>query len=423
MSIFNSKVGNGVHDDTEYIQSLLDSGKRCVHLPEPSVKYIISKPLKIHSNTSLVLDRFTEIMLAPQSNCFMLQNADYENGNENISIEGGIWNYNDQNQRPNPLVTKEYKAVDLKTRRFHESTKYSDEYLGVPMRFYKTKNLTLKSFTIKDPITFAIQMGFVEYFTIDDITFDFDLGNPVAANTDGVHIDGGCAFGHITNLKGTTYDDLVAINADDFLSAPISNITVDGIYTENCHSAVRLLSVVSPVKNISISNLYGTCFQYVIGITKHFINEGSVGTFSNIVLKNIAVSKCIKDPVTKRVDRLFPVIYVQSEVSIDCLSIENLSRWEYVNPVETIGICEDAHIGALSIRDSVQKNCLDNENYTLGKGYARDVNSIPERNKDNNIIPFIVNNGTIDSLELSNIKAEGEMLLNYGQINKITGLD
>lgn len=55
----NIKAGNGINDDTQYIQGLLDSGRRHIYLPEPERFYLISKPLKIPSDTALVLDRFT----------------------------------------------------------------------------------------------------------------------------------------------------------------------------------------------------------------------------------------------------------------------------------------------------------------------------------------------------------------------------
>ncbi len=86
--------GDGVHDDTAAIQALLDSGRATIQLPPPSVKYLISRTLLMHSGQSLQLDRFTQVELMPQSNCVMLGNADMEAGNENISVTGGIWNMN-----------------------------------------------------------------------------------------------------------------------------------------------------------------------------------------------------------------------------------------------------------------------------------------------------------------------------------------
>ena len=90
-----------------------------------------------------------------------------------------------------------------------------DFYTGVAIRFFHVKNLYIKALTMKDPITFAVQMAKIYQATVDDITFDFNYGNPFPGNMDGIHLDGDCRFVSITNLKGSCYDDLVALNADD----------------------------------------------------------------------------------------------------------------------------------------------------------------------------------------------------------------
>ncbi|MBR2631932.1 MAG: hypothetical protein IKD29_00685, partial [Lentisphaeria bacterium] len=62
--------GDGVNDDTAAIQEMLDKGG-LVALPEPEKFYLISATLKIHSDTELVLGRFTEVRLAAKSNAPM----------------------------------------------------------------------------------------------------------------------------------------------------------------------------------------------------------------------------------------------------------------------------------------------------------------------------------------------------------------
>ncbi len=54
----------------------------------------------------------------------------------------------------------------------------------------------------KDPVTFSITLDIVSYFTVDNIIFDFNYGNPLATNMDGIHLNGNCHFGEILNLKG-----------------------------------------------------------------------------------------------------------------------------------------------------------------------------------------------------------------------------
>ena len=70
-------VGDGTHDDTAGIQALLDSRRALVHLPAPPKHYLISKPLRIYSNQTLQLDRFTVIRLKDGSDCLMITNDDH----------------------------------------------------------------------------------------------------------------------------------------------------------------------------------------------------------------------------------------------------------------------------------------------------------------------------------------------------------
>ncbi|MBE7052619.1 MAG: hypothetical protein E7395_08685 [Ruminococcaceae bacterium] len=63
----------------------------------------------------------------------------------------------------------------------------------------------------------------------------------------------------IRNLRGACHDDMVAITSDDFMHGPIENILVDGAFAQNFHSAVRLLSYKNPVRNVHITDIFGTC--------------------------------------------------------------------------------------------------------------------------------------------------------------------
>ncbi|MDR1270356.1 MAG: glycoside hydrolase family 55 protein, partial [Planctomycetaceae bacterium] len=92
--IFAQLAGDGVADDTQAIQTMLDSGEKLVYLPPPAKHYVISKPLRIHSNQTLKLDAATVVRLADGSDNYMLVNADPDKGNENIVISGGIWDGN-----------------------------------------------------------------------------------------------------------------------------------------------------------------------------------------------------------------------------------------------------------------------------------------------------------------------------------------
>ena len=228
--------GDGIHDDYPAIQEMIDSGGCEVALPVPQKNYLISQTLVLPSNFKLILPRFAEIKLADGANCLMVQNAmvpDYaerlpkglsrraysawyyvneyslDKVTQNIEIQGGIWNFNNMNQHPNPDQCEEPEPYG---------------YTGEGMIFYGVKNIRLSDMTLKDPVHFGILFDRVSYFTIENITFDYNKGNPYAINMDGFHLNGNCHFGTIRNLKGACYDDLVALNAHEGSKGPITNI-------------------------------------------------------------------------------------------------------------------------------------------------------------------------------------------------------
>ena len=53
--------GDGVHDDTNAIQEIIDSGICEIGLTASKEYYLISKPLELPSGFRLVLPRFAEI--------------------------------------------------------------------------------------------------------------------------------------------------------------------------------------------------------------------------------------------------------------------------------------------------------------------------------------------------------------------------
>ena len=355
--------GDGINDDTDAIQELIDSGVCEIALPVPKNFYLISRPLTIPSNFKLKLPRFARIKLADNSNCVMLQNKmvkelwyyydefspEKDDACHDFEIEGGIWDFNNQNQDPNPIYL----------RKFDER-----HYLGHVMLFYNVRNFRLSNLTIKDPANYAVMIDIGSYFTVENITFDFNFGNPIAGNMDGIHLNGNCHYGVIKNLQGACYDDLVALNAHEGSGGDITNIEIDGIFAENCHSAVRILTVNQKIEHITISNVFGTYYQYCIGFTKYYPGE-MTGYCDAISLTNIHASKSERLPIQEahmgNKNYHFPFIWIQGQIIVKRLSIDHLHRREYNNPVDTIRVDKDAVVDELLVYD------LTVENHTNGK--------------------------------------------------------
>ncbi len=350
----NGLYGDGIHDDTDAIQRLLDAKTCRVELPAPAHFYVIRRTLKIHSNQELVLPRFCTIRLADGSNCPMLENADPDAGAVNIAVQGGIWDFNNRGQLGNPFAAPHPELPD---------------YMGFIMLFRKIKNFRLANLTLKDTVTFAVTLDTVSDFTVESITFDFNYGNPFATNMDGIHLNGNCHNGVIRDLKGACYDDLVALNADEGSGGPISNISIDGIFAADCHSAVRLLADRFPVTDVHIQNVYGTFYIYAVTLSQ-FYQAAEFGRFDRIVLNNIHAAKAANHPVyqkTEEFQRSVPVIWVDGRLHIPNLHISDLYRLEENIPVETIRVDAQAHIDNLTLAN------VSVENHT-GQAFALLVN-------------------------------------------------
>ena len=248
------------------------------------------------------------------------------------------------------------------------------------MLFYGVRNIKLSGMTLRNPVHYGVTFDRATYFTVEDITFDYTTCNPLFINMDGVHFNGNCHFGVIRNLKGACYDDLVALNAHEGSKGPISNILIDGLLAENCHSAVRLLTVSDNIHNIHISNVYGTYYQYCIGLTKYYPGE-TTGFFDGITLDHIYASKASREGIYPWPDSyVFPFIYIQENTHVKNLLIQDVVRKEYQIPVATISVGAGALVENLVVDHVVMENHTDSP------------------------MPLLANNGEIRTIAMTNIR-------------------
>ena len=385
--------GDGIHDDTLAIQELIDSGVCEVCLPAPEKFYLISAPLVLPSNFRLVLPRFAEVRLAEGASCLMVQNKlvpspgrrlsedvyehavlehlwsyvdDYSPDApcQNIELRGGIWNYNNQQQLPNP----ERKSPESLAKR---------DFYGCAMLFYNVKNLKICELTVKDPCQYGVTLDTVSYFTVEDITFDYNLGNPIPLNMDGIHLDGNCHYGTLQNLKGTCYDDLVALNAHEGSRGDITDIEIWGLFADYCHSAVRLLAAGERVERIHITDIFGNFYQYCVGITKYYAGEN--GFFDAITVENVYAAKAM--PAVKgefshprSAEVALPFLWVQKGTEVQTLTLREIHRREKCNPKPTVVVDEDALVERLVLENITSHNA-----------------------------PLLENNGTVENLYTENL--------------------
>ena len=181
---------------------------------------------------------------------FLLTNSDTVGGNENISVIGGIWdgsNTSPENQKP-ALFDK-------------------NGYSGTLLNFVGVRGLLLRDAVLSNSVTYYTRLCRVENFVIENISF---ISDSFGVNQDGLHFGGGVRHGRVKNIRalsfGQTNDDMVALNADDSTERvenldltrdTIEDISFENIFTECCHTVVRILSVSARIRNIRFKNIYG----------------------------------------------------------------------------------------------------------------------------------------------------------------------
>lgn len=260
VSVFDfGAFGDGIHDDRSAIQSALDSGAENILIPQGI--YNVSDTLKIRSNTTVTADRNAKIVMKSETRRkrgdFLLSNSDVVNGNINIRITGGIWDGNN--------TAPENAKPDLMDK---------SGYSGTVLNFVNVNGLTLENMTVANSVTYYIRIGRVHNFKIDGIDF---ISDSFGANQDGIHVSGDVKHGTIRNIRalslGQTNDDMIALNADDsvervenldLIRDAIEDIEIENIFTESCHTIIRMLSVTAPIRNIRFRNIYGGFRCYAV---------------------------------------------------------------------------------------------------------------------------------------------------------------
>ena len=276
--------GNGTHDDTSALQELLDR-RGIVTVDQPGT-YLVSRTLIIHSNTRLILSPGAKLLAAPMSRCAMIENEYFAGGgrDENIEIVGGIWDGNCDEMGLDAAYEAMHRLDDP----------YSPTlFKGKLIRFAHVDRITLQKMTVRNPVSYGVQIADVYGFVVRDLFFDY---NWHFGTTDGVHINGPAYDGVIENLCGTTNDDLVSLTTYDEPHAevtlgPIENISIHNLSARNGYSGVRLLSGENyPLRTVRIDGLYGTYRHHAVVISNHNGRPGNAW-FDDLVIENIYACK------------------------------------------------------------------------------------------------------------------------------------
>ena len=324
--------GDGIHDDTAAIQAMLDT---CGTVRIPDGRYLITKPLIIHSNTHLILSSLATLRLADGANCSLLDNDGLysDETNVNITIEGGIWDGNHMMQERQKIPNESRPGDENEDKICDKQTYISNIYVVFMVRLVHTQHLQVKNLTFKDPTSYAIHIADSRYFKVENIILDYDLLKP---NMDGVHIQGPARFGKIRNIFGNANDDHVALCANGTIRSEITrgdieDVDIDGIYCDNGYTGVRLLSRGDAIRNVHISNIHGEFRYYAVSLTHHYpLREDKPVLLENIHISDIYASKSRAECAENHKSAVEngALIWFQSGIVCRNVMVENVYRNE-----------------------------------------------------------------------------------------------
>ncbi len=346
--------GDMIHDDTSALQELLDK-RGIVTLDRPGT-YLVSRTLIIHSNTRFILSPGAKILAAPFSKCALIQNEHFaDNGvrDENIEIFGGIWDGNCDEMGLDAVYEAKHR----------EDQPYSpDLFKGKLIRFAHIDKLSLEKLTVRNPVSYGIQIADANGFVVRDIYFDY---NWHFGTTDGVHINGPSYNGVIENLCGTTNDDMIGMTTIDESHAEVTmgeivNIYIHNISASNGYSGVRLLSAGNfDMRNIHISGVYGDYRHNAVLVSHHNTRPNTRIWFDDIIIEHVRASKsstplgdgCFTFWENGAIETL-PVIWFEEGIKVGNAILRDISRHETTDTKGAlIQLDKDAEIGRLLIEN------------------------------------------------------------------------
>lgn len=280
------KTGGGT-DDTLAIQRLLDKApEHPLHLVMDGAALVGG--LVFHSNTTIeCLNQSCGFYLKDHSTVPLLQNSNqdfYEIKTENVNLYGGTYNFNCMHQEHHG------KPAD---REFDDkSIEDFTNYWTFGFRIYGIKNLVMRDVTTVDQRTFAIMVANFENITMDNI--DIQLPNIMfGQNQDGLHFWGPGRFLTLTNIKGTSGDDIIALAPDEGdCKSSITDVLIDGLMLKEADQAIRLLSrYKGRLDRVVIRNVSGEFKSFGFYINPWFHDDKIEGNIGNITFENIDLTQ------------------------------------------------------------------------------------------------------------------------------------
>jgi len=358
----SSVLSGGGTDDTTAIQAILDQAPKLGNLHLIVDGAALVRGLDVYANTTIECPNPScGFFLADQANRAILRNAHPSKAeiiDRNISVLGGTYN----NNRAKQLHHREDKSP------------------VTAIEFFGIEQLLLRDVVIRDQRTYCTFVSNWRHVQMEHI--DIQLSDREhAENTDGLHFCGPGQFLCLRDIQGCTYDDFIALNADDGHSVyddkgnlynngeqgpyvsfgPITDVLIDGVVLDGAAQGIRFLSRKSRIDRVVVRNMVGSyrsfgCFM------DPFWEKG--GNYGNIVFDTIDLRS-----MEPNYTYLPPFLFALGG-SHERFTVRNLQNLQPHDNRKLIWVEKDAKIKSLSVDglDIEADKKLDDPAYLLVEG-------------------------------------------------------
>jgi hypothetical protein len=278
----NVRTGGGT-DDTAVLQALLDRAptEGGVHLILDGAARVTG--LTVYSDTTIECPNPScGLFLADGADRAILRNAHPSDGtvfDRHITLVGGTYNGNAAHQ-------------------VHHT---DDNRWVTGMDFFGVEHLSVRHVIIRDQRTFALFVANFQHVYMHDVRVLLDTLIP-EGNQDGLHFCGPGRFLTLRDIQGTSWDDFIALNADDghtyyaddgSLAArgwphigfgPITDVLIDGVTLDGAAQGVRFLSRISLIDRVVVRNVTGTYTSFGFFMDPFWERGGNYGS---ILIENV----------------------------------------------------------------------------------------------------------------------------------------
>lgn len=296
----NLMTGGGT-DDTAVLQRILNKAEKGhpVHLIVDGPALVSG--LDVYGNTTLECIGGGGLYLKAGSNRAIVRNVHRSRDaiiDERITIRGCFLhgNKNGQNGTQTHTTLDGVTHVSLGNQET-DGTHFSG------LQFFGVNYLTIENVTLWNVRAFAAYIGNANRIDVHNVIVDTGIpSNEAGLSMDGFHFNGPIRYLTIDGMKLRTFDDGLALNANDggvddlriknemgpyVGQGPITDVTVNNIQFMESFFGIRLLSSTERIDRVVINNVTGTV-QAKLAIISHYSSPG-LGNFGSIAFSNVAV--------------------------------------------------------------------------------------------------------------------------------------